>query len=229
MVDDSISEAHEKIRDVSHIVSSSGNLQNEEREDGEGDGPFMKCLPPSKDGEEKRKRVFLEGRNSNSTLAHQMKLPGGDTKSIMDGFMNDEMESDMFELIVWPRSVGAEFEDMATADFRKFGNEEALSLGTDSLCGCTVPAIVSRKGDYMAHYYKGVSFVPQKVWINHYGSEDKCFDDHVRAYIMRPNKGWKKGEDLFKNKYEKRWDKIRETVGNLVPKLKDASRWEDII
>ncbi|CZR65973.1 uncharacterized protein PAC_15873 [Phialocephala subalpina] len=51
-----------------------------------------------------------------------------------------------------------------TALFQEIGGDQAKSLGTDGLCGCTVLVIASRTGVYMAHYFKDFSFTEDEYW-----------------------------------------------------------------
>lgn len=179
-----------------------------------------------------------------------MTLPGdGD----MNAFMVRETGSAGTQ-IIWQKKVKGEWEDMATADFMEFKNM-AFSYGTGYLCGCTVLYIISRKGVYVAHYWENISFNPDPVWLEKYKDADRAFqqtvikglndgigkganieqvslrlqvdkiaDDDVKAYLMIPSAGNNDEPDPYREK----WEKIKETVNGLIPKLKEPDRWTEI-
>ena len=136
-------------------------------------------------------RVYNAAQNRetlNATLGRRtMTLPEGTQPSDMDTWMIKEMVPGLFTAIVWQNDVDGEAQDMATSVFEEFqvlkGSEpidrEAFSLGTEGLCGCTTLIIISRRAVYMAHYWESISFDPDEVWLDHYGSEDNCFERTV--------------------------------------------------
>lgn len=154
------------------------------------------------------------------------------------------------------RGSDMQFEDMATSDF-DFLRNRAVSFGTGGLCGCTALVIVGRKGVFVAHYWENISFSPDPEWLEMYdGSADQCFektvieplkkgkgrrndpeqislsalvkdfDDvgNVRAYLMVPSTTHTDDPEGYKDQ----WDAIQETVGNILPVLKDDTRWQRI-
>lgn len=209
-----------------------------------------KCAPPVYHGEAKRDVAEVIERNF--TLKRRtMTLPQGD----MDDFMRREITAPRLRPIYWPKMVEGEEEDMATSRFEKFKDDEAFSLGTGGLCGCTALVIVSRKAVYGAHYWESISFDPDEEWVNEYGSAEEVFrqtvikgledgvvtngveeqaslrdhateidDDHIRAYLMIPAETWDDVPDGYRDK----WNLLKSTVGNLVPKLRDNARWKEI-
>jgi hypothetical protein len=103
-----------------------------------------------------------------------MTLPDGTDAAGMDSFMLSEEDSDLFEAIVWDKEVNGEPEDMATSMFEQFG-DEAFSLGTGFLCGCTTLVIISRRGVYTGHYWESISFSPDPAWEATYDTPEKAF------------------------------------------------------
>lgn len=84
----------------------------------------------------------------------------------MEDFMNDEVgnaESVVWELPDGRDSDGEEqFQDVNTSvlrEFRDFADEE-LSLSAQQLKGCTMLAIISRRGVYLSHWWETISFNP---------------------------------------------------------------------
>lgn len=136
-------------------------------------------------------RVYNAAQNRetlNATLDRRtMTLPDGTQPSDMDTWMIKEMVPGLYDAIVWDKHVKGEPQDMATSVFEEFQvlkgtklvDREAFSLGTAELCGCTTLIIISRRGVYMGHYWESISFNPDKVWLDHYGDKDKCFEKTV--------------------------------------------------
>ncbi|KAL2070257.1 hypothetical protein VTL71DRAFT_13283 [Oculimacula yallundae] len=77
----------------------------------------------------------------------------------------------MFEFFtasfIEPRSRSIVWDDGTETDFNtavyKDLSSEALSLGSEGLCGCTVLLVVSRTGVYMSYYFESLAFSPDDV------------------------------------------------------------------
>lgn len=78
----------------------------------------------------------------------------------MVAFFNMEL-TDPTNPIIWDVRTRDGMEDANTADFTEYG-DTAVSYGTRGLCGCTVLAIFSEKGLYVAHYWENIVFPPQR-------------------------------------------------------------------
>ncbi|ESA41812.1 hypothetical protein GE21DRAFT_9704 [Neurospora crassa] len=59
--------------------------------------------------------------------------------------------------MVWEVPEGT---DVNTALFTPFDGNEAISVGTSHLCGCTSLVIISQRGVYTTHYWENISFDP---------------------------------------------------------------------
>lgn len=69
--------------------------------------------------------------------------------------------------IIWDVRTRDGMEDANTADFTEYG-DTAVSYGTRGLCGCTVLAIFSEKGLYVAHYWENIVFSPNEEYLEKY-------------------------------------------------------------
>ena len=217
--------------------------------------PHPKCSPPELKQSNLPKRDFDGSWDTNHTLhARTMTMPNGRGKAGMDRFMKQEMKPELMERIIWPRIVRGEEEDMATAVYREFTDNKALSLGTDGLCGCTVLTVVSRNAVYMAHYFESVSFAPDREWEDHYESRGQNYfeatvvkglrrgirreqeplpsepfdNDDVKVYLLHPNRSWDPRKNDFETFYKKRWNQIKSIVVDIIPAAARANRWKDI-
>ncbi|KAF2120140.1 hypothetical protein BDV96DRAFT_674367 [Lophiotrema nucula] len=206
---------------------------------------LSKCSPPTygtpyyrRDGQE---------TGHNDTFWKRMKLPPSQEQ--MGRFMLEETGGAHAWPIVWD-SRGS---DMNTADFETFRNRrKEFSFQTHGLIGCTVLAIISRKGVYIAHYWESISFSIEQEWLEKYKTQERAFDEtviqalnngikgqqkslrshkpevddeHIRAYLMRPFDSYDETEDGYRDK----WNRMKDTVGDILPTLKDESRWTEII
>ncbi|KAJ5084906.1 hypothetical protein NUU61_009485 [Penicillium alfredii] len=127
--------------------------------------------------------IFDDFGNSSSLTRRTITLPKRRTKKAMDAYIQGQLVPHKSHRIIWRKNVDVgngqfQVEDMATSLFKPL-DDEAFSLGTNHLSGCTVLVIVSRKGVYMAHYWESISFVPENDWRRHFGSNEKCFTETV--------------------------------------------------
>ena len=113
---------------------------------------WEKCSPPEYDASH-YKRDGQE-RGDNDTLWKRMILPPN--REGMGQFMVDETGDDNAWPIVWKYRSS----DVNTASFEEFGDKE-FSFQTSLLRGCTVLAIISRRGVYITHYWESISFAPE--------------------------------------------------------------------
>jgi hypothetical protein len=203
----------------------------------------------------------VEGDGPNSTRAEllvrrTMTLPRDNMKKFYDEEMGKKSYKDS---IFWdhpPRKPG-DVEDMNTAVFQALQGQ-AKSVGAEELCGCTVLAIVSRTGIYMAHYWENIAFAPDPDWVEEHGSVEKCFENtvisplkdgakgpiqkkkiaqvslqskaaefnkddiNIKAYLLVPSKAFDDAPETYKA-YRAKWKKIRKTVGEMIPALKEGT------
>jgi hypothetical protein len=214
-----------------------------------------KCSPRTYTAAQKRDFGVGE-QDFNVTLYRRvMTLPDGTDASAMDTFMTAEMESSLFDSIIWEKEIYGEEEDMATATFEEFG-DEALSLGTGFLCGCTTLVIVSRLGVYIGHYWENISFDPDADWLEVYGTAERAFQQTVIKGLtqgIRPNARIPEQVSL-KNQakyiadnyiraylmipdadangnpdgYRPQWNAMKGTVNKFVPTLATGDRWREV-
>ncbi|GJP96770.1 hypothetical protein CBS63078_4247 [Aspergillus niger] len=137
-------------------------------------------------------------------------------------------------------------------------NTNQFSTGVEGLHGCTTMYIISRKAVYITHWWENVAFAADEIdekgnpgWREGRTDEELLEisvlnllrkggkqhakldaniieDEHIRAYLIRPSKAYRQLKDPSADDYTYQWNKIRTTVGELVPTLQDQSRWTDI-
>ncbi|KNG91386.1 hypothetical protein ANOM_000426 [Aspergillus nomiae NRRL 13137] len=190
--------------------------------------------------------ICFERNATTAALAKRMEFP----KRKLGTFYAREFPR-FLEPIV-PHSEAAFAEDMSTGIRKSFSSIRKgyqYSTGFSGLEGCTILYIISRKGVYAVHWFENVSFSPDSVWLEGTTVEDLfqntvidmltnggryhpkvaariIEDDYIKAYLIHPTQTWKEGPDDAG--YTEQWQQVRTTVGNLVPKLQDQSRWTDI-
>lgn len=179
-----------------------------------------------------------------------MTLPDDDTKGAMDRFILAEVAK--APPIVWENHLG---NDQNTAKADVFG-ATAISVGMRYLTGCTGLVVVSRQGWYATHYWESISFVPSKNDLKMWKFKDEedalqrsvltplekgkgqgqaslkknaglFADDSVRAYLVIPAQQLK--GDVGKSR--EKWDRIKATVGSLIPGLEQEAhgdRWKEV-
>ena len=127
--------------------------------------------------------VYLSER----VLVGRMVVPetGADPAKDMAKFFAISLVEPKFTPIAWDDATGTDFNTAVFKDLEIFLGEngkpkapEALSLGTDGLCGCTVLMVASRTGVYMAHYFESLSFSTAAVWLDHFAGKD-AFEETV--------------------------------------------------
>ena len=181
-------------------------------------------------------------------VAKRMELP----KRSIGAFYRREMPL-MPEPIV-PEFETAYAPEMSTAILKTFaslGPGEQFSTGVSHLAGCTTLYLISRKGVYATHWWENVSFDPDDEWrdppdqtneelfqttvidVIHNGETyhpkldaSLIADNRIRAYLVHPTQtSLEAGPDDVG--YPQQWQQIRDTVGDIIPALKDASLWVD--
>ncbi|KAH7312026.1 hypothetical protein BKA65DRAFT_484623 [Rhexocercosporidium sp. MPI-PUGE-AT-0058] len=127
-----------------------------------------------------RWRIYGESLAANVTatipkLFHrQMTLP----HKHMVKFYKREFSKDNYQPVVWhiPNTQSG----FNTTVFEEIGGgSKPKSLGISGLSGCTALIIASRPGVYIAHYVESLAIAPDDISIDHYGSEDACFESTV--------------------------------------------------
>lgn len=125
----------------------------------DADSPW-KCSPPEAPSDTGKRELGIDIYDpaGNGTLSRRtIVMPESLAPGPMGKYVHNEIDADGFTKIVWqkqerlpngkPKNV-----DMATSKVMEFKSKNAISMGTDGLCGCTGLVIVSKKGAYMAHY-----------------------------------------------------------------------------
>ncbi|CAO2649934.1 Nn.00g012260.m01.CDS01 [Neocucurbitaria sp. VM-36] len=123
----------------------------------------IKCRPPKYEPANVGKTSKVQATLSNNgTILRRMKLPGDEG---MDTFMKDEAEVDLAKEVVWTlteknEAGGKDLIDVNTSVLEEFKDyqEREMSLFGQGLEGCTMLAIVSRKGVYLSHWWETLSF-----------------------------------------------------------------------
>lgn len=142
--------------------------------------------------------------DENTLEARTLNIPGDNR---LAGYINGQISRKSFDLIVWDRHIPTgeeepEVEGMGTSRAREF-KDQAFSMGTDGLTGCTVMALVSRSGAFMGHWFEDISFTPttwtvgedgKKTpgWLKEYKTRDKAFEQTV---VKGLREGIKQSED----------------------------------
>jgi hypothetical protein len=179
-----------------------------------------KCSPSKYPGPPQRRSEVPTRIISNVTIVRRvMGLP---TPGLMEEFMMHETEDDGDAVpVVWPLEVPhptllrkKQYLDVNTALFEDF--RQPRSLAAARLKGCTMLAIIGRRGVYMEHYWESISFAPDAEFLqydmaeaifektvigglkNGHSDPIKPFqmsltrfaqqlgDEHVKAYLIRP-------------------------------------------
>lgn len=133
------------------------------------------------------------------------------------------------------------------------GKLPTFSFGADGLCGCTMLLIVSRRAVYSAHYWESISFSPEHEWLEDGDTPETLFqttvldgltkgvgknkrkeqvpltdaigkieDPFLHAYLITPKPTAKRPG------YADKWVRIKNTVGDILPGLKDDSLWTNL-
>lgn len=110
---------------------------------------------------------------------------GADPAIDMAKFFAISLVGPKYTPIAWDDGTGTDFNTAVFKDLEIFVEEnrkpkepEALSLGIDGLCGCTVLMVASRTGVYMAHYFESLSFSTDEIWVKHFEGKD-AFEETV--------------------------------------------------
>lgn len=146
-----------------------------------------------------------DSSDENLLVARTLNIPPDNR---LAGYINGQINRKTFDLIVWERHIPTddpdeepEVEGMGTSRAREF-RDQAFSMGTNGLTGCTVMALVSRSGAFMGHWFEDISFTPTKFtigedgkktpgWLQEYKTRDKAFEQTV---VKGLKEGVKQGE-----------------------------------
>jgi hypothetical protein len=207
---------------------------------------FDVCSPPTYGQSASLIPPVREAAVNGSLSRRTMTLP---QYNEMDQYMVSEFG--LASPMVWRVRAGGS--DHATADFEEMKGK-AFSFAADGLCGCTCLVIISRRAVYFTHYWESISFAPDSEWLTKYGTEEDCFqktviqglktgvgtptnpeqislqnqaklidDEDIRAWLIIPSTN-SEGDT---NGYREKWDEIKKVVGDMLPRLKDNSRWTE--
>ncbi|KAH3907932.1 hypothetical protein HBI56_151500 [Parastagonospora nodorum] len=144
--------------------------------------------------------------------------------------------------------------DMNTALFQDF--KQKRSVAAIELKGCTVLAIISRKGVYMGHYWEDISFVTDQSLIGGEDTQEAIFERTVLNGIRDGIKGPKRATQMSFTRfaqelgdehvraflirpdrnsadgpegYPVQWQKMKEVVVSIMPKIAEDGRWNEVI
>jgi hypothetical protein len=198
----------------------------------------------------------------NATLVRRvMELPA---PGHMEEFMMFETDKDGDAVpVVWeleePDSEaddGINYYDTNTALFENF--LQPRSLAAARLKGCTMLAIISRRGVYMGHYWETISFDPDAEDLAQSTAEEifedtvirglrsgipgpkrpsqmsltrfaqQLGDEHVKAYLIRPNQNAQQNANGIVG-YSEQWQRMKDEIVRILPKVGEPGRWEDVI
>lgn len=191
----------------------------------------------------------IEIQRNGSQLDSRMKLP----KVSMGYFYHSELAVTSEEIV--PEIETHYADEMSTAVIKSFADVIApkqWSGGMQGLSGCTSLYIISRTGVYGTHWWESISFAPDDIWrdpptqtdaqlfqdtvidllvnggVNHPRLDATKLDDkYIKAYLIHPSQTWEQKGAADKG-YVDQWNDIRTTVGKIIPRLTDESRWGDI-
>jgi hypothetical protein len=230
----------------------------------DGATPF-KCSPPEPPSDNAKRELEIEyydPAGNGTQVRRTLKMPESTSPKNIDEYVQREIGAEGFKKIVWSTTYKKRKVDMNTSKAVEFNSKKAVSIGTDGLCGCTVLAIVSRKGVYMGHYWESISFHADSFWKKYYDVDDdedvfketvikgledgiprtpkrkswdqpsltdykELFDgEDTYAYLMIPESAVDENDQqLYKEKFEDRWQQIKATVNKIIPVLQDEKRW----
>lgn len=201
---------------------------------------------------------------NNMTLVRRvMDLP---TPGNMDDFIMRETSLDGDSIaIVWQLH---EFDkvkkervpyDVNTSLYYDFS--QARSLSAIRLKGCTMMAVISRRGVFIGHWWENLSFsidddllekwapkTPEQIFqinvldgikngVTELGKPSQMSltkfaqelgDEHVRAFLIRPNQN-KDRNSNGKDGYPEQWQRMRDEVVRILPKINEDGRWQTVI
>ncbi|KAK8016934.1 hypothetical protein PG993_015123 [Apiospora rasikravindrae] len=142
--------------------------------------------------------------------------------------------------------------DANSAEFKPLG-DEPFSYNIVGLTGCTAMVLLSKRGIYIAHYFENIAF--NKDRNSPYKSQQTAFlhtvqqglrrgrlneqvslasnaiaidDDSLHGFLIIPKTG--PGNDntqIVEDPYREWWEKIKTTVGSILPRLNDPGRWHE--
>jgi hypothetical protein len=141
------------------------------------------CSPPEPPSDNAKRDLEIEYYDpaGNGTLVRRtIKMPQSGSDDDMAEYIHGEIDAKGFKKIAWSAQHKKKTVDMNTAKAVEFNSKKPVSIGTGGLCGCTVLAIVSKKGVYMGHYWESISFYPDPHWTKVYkGTEKDVFENTV--------------------------------------------------
>ncbi|KAF6804321.1 hypothetical protein CSOJ01_10290 [Colletotrichum sojae] len=213
---------------------------------------------PSGSGFKREESALYADEIRNGTLSPSSELwrrvmtlpPANPDNAQMDAFMMSET-AQLTETGFATRPVTG---DTSTAAWVPYTSRtrHPVSAGMSGLEGCTGMLLVSRKGMYGAHYWESQVFNLDKKWLDIYDTAENAFqtlvidalnkgdkfhralkgevardieDSSLRAYLMIPDMD----EAANRDPYRDQWNRIKEEVGKIVPRLKDQALWKEVV
>tara|TARA_R110002003_G_scaffold149_6_gene13536 strand:- start:5605 stop:6399 length:795 start_codon:yes stop_codon:yes gene_type:complete len=112
-----------------------------------------------------------------------MILPAPNGPEQIEEYIMRETQDPNVQMFVWNTGSGAKPSDVNTAISRDFSMNR--NLFTPDLKGCTVLAVISRKGVFLGHYWESISFDPDATQrlvttTGQLESDDEIWDRTVR-------------------------------------------------
>lgn len=213
---------------------------------------------PANPGNAKDRRSNLGTTESfgNATIVRRvMTLPA--EGAIEEFIMKETGEDGNSIAIVWqlPETVSKKksWYDVNTSLYYDF--KEARSFSATRLKGCTMMAIISRRGIFIGHWWENLSFDPDDDLLKGTTTEEifeksvlkgirdgitepgrasqmsltrfaaELGDEHVRAFLIRPHESFEKNPDG----YPAQWELMRQEVVRILPKIGEDNRWQTVI
>ncbi|KAH7063894.1 hypothetical protein BKA63DRAFT_538387 [Paraphoma chrysanthemicola] len=116
---------------------------------------------------------------NNATLWRRvMKLPPSNAANVMKDYIMDETGPDSSAYdTVWRVGPADDPSDVNTSVYSELKSER--SFVATMLQGCTVLAIISRKGVYIGHYWENIAFATDNDFLLKYETQKKAFEETV--------------------------------------------------
>jgi hypothetical protein len=221
-----------------------------------------KCNAPKYTGPQHRRSEVSTSITNNVTIVRRvMGLPA---PGLMEAFMMHETDEDGDAVpVVWdleepdPTTPSQRnYYDTNTALFQDF--RQPRSLAAARLKGCTMLAIIGRRGVYMGHYWESISFDPDDEDLEQNTAEEifedtvikglktgisgpvkpsqmsltrfaqQLGDEHVKAYLIRPRQNSQHNAD-GRDGYPEQWQRMKDEIVRILPKVGEPGRWENVI
>jgi hypothetical protein len=147
--------------------------------------------------------------------------------------------------------------DINTALFYDFAEERSIVAA--ELKGCTMLAVISRKGVYIGHYWESIAFATDEKFLKDGDTQQAIFQrtvlDGLKNGINNPGRSSQMsftrfaeqlGDDFVKaylirpnvngnsnddgrDGYPDEWRRMKELVVSLLPKIGEPGRWTEIV